>query len=150
MSNYDRWMLSLIEALLVTPPPTRKGGLLAKMAHLIGVYGTLKRGEYNNDPKWPMLGRSTIRGAMTLCHGSYPKLWKPAEWNADHVREHELQILQVDDQMFDSINLMEEHSGYSADTITREINGKEHPVTVFWAQGRPNFEQPWIEEFPVS
>lgn len=86
------------------------------MVKLIGVYGSLKRGCYNNDPNWPLVRTTTIRGAMTS-NGVYPRLYKPTEENQDLVRNYELQILEVSEEDFQVIDNMEQLAGYYSELI---------------------------------
>jgi gamma-glutamylcyclotransferase (GGCT)/AIG2-like uncharacterized protein YtfP len=110
----------------------------------MGVYGTLKQGQYNNNPNWPLVGRGRIEGVMQT-NGFFPRLFQPADvpdgWP---VREFPLEILDVPDEQFHSVQHMEERAGYYLATLP------QYDCVVFWAIPETfNPERGAIREWPI-
>ena len=110
----------------------------------IAVYGSLKKGFYNHarfglgEP----LARGTIRGSMFLLH-TYPHLFREGVKVPELDREHEVEVYEVDEEVYQSIKSMEIQSGYQE--FLCRIEG--YKVTVFYSRDDLNYNNNWLEEY---
>lgn len=86
---------------------------------LVASYGSLRRGFHNNTRYGEMkyLGDMEIEGAMYLVY-NYPRLYPDS--TADHKTKHLVEVFEVTEEQHNSINLLEEISGYYIDKIMTE------------------------------
>lgn len=103
----------------------------------IVVYGSLKKGAYNHkrfglgDP----VGFGKVRGEMYKMY-SYPILFEEAFAESDKVREHEVEVYEVDTELYYAIKNMEVGAGYYPQEV--EVDG--HTGTIFYI--RPERHKP--------
>lgn len=84
----------------------------------IAVYGSLKRGFGNHTiiKDAPLIGKSSVRGYMTLVYKSYPQLFLD-----DNEREHEIEVYKVTPEQYAAIRRMELGAGYSEKKIETDL-----------------------------
>lgn len=97
----------------------------------IAVYGSLKRGKYNHRESMKFIGESTIRGSMFLCY-SYPHLYPEDRSLPEHVIEYPVELFEVDDEMFQSLDRMEQGAGYTGHLLTfKTVDGEVEALLWF-------------------
>jgi len=99
--------------------------------HRIATYGTLKEGYGNYNaimPNCPLLGTTAISGVMQT-NGWFPRLFdsKEVEVSPEFVKTYELQIFEVDERQFRTIENMEHGAGYRSVLIDTKLG----PATVY-------------------
>ena len=120
--------------------------------HTIGVYGTLKKGGWNHT-RWGMghakyLGSTDIIGAMDLHQFGYPRLYAVGDAPQEYERSHVLEVYEIDDQTFQSIESMELGAGYYVQEV--KLNDGEDIVKVFLMNPEyPFASDRFIESFTV-
>lgn len=109
----------------------------------IGVYGSLKKGMYNyRKEQGEPIAHGTIRGAMFLPY-SYPHLFREAVSDPQHVKEYDVEVYEVSDDLFDSLNRMEVGAGYQA--VDCQVAG--HDVVVWFMRDDVAPRGQWIPEY---
>lgn len=126
---------------------------------IIGVYGSLKRGCYNHRrygmEQYPVLATSTIKGAMDLVANSYPRLYPQGTYGEDLEREHVLELYEVPDTLYSSLDMMETSAGYEQHTLevlAKNEAGDTIPLEVSVWLMNPAFpinKANYIEHYPV-
>jgi gamma-glutamylcyclotransferase (GGCT)/AIG2-like uncharacterized protein YtfP len=102
----------------------------------IAVFGSLKKGFYNHSAfnLGEPLARGTIKGEMHLTY-SYPHLLRPNASDPKLIREHEVEIYEIEDGLYSSIASMERGAGYQeCETTLTDSEGVEHNVVVFYSR----------------
>jgi gamma-glutamylcyclotransferase (GGCT)/AIG2-like uncharacterized protein YtfP len=101
----------------------------------IAVYGSLKYGFYN----WKAfeLGKPIttggIEGAMYLVGGSYPHLFEPEFTDDENVKEHSVEIYDVEESVYNSIASMELGAGYYIKSVDIEgDDGETYTCDIFF------------------
>jgi gamma-glutamylcyclotransferase (GGCT)/AIG2-like uncharacterized protein YtfP len=124
---------------------------------IIGTYGSLKSGCYNHT-RWGLdkalrLPDRTIRGAMDLYAGMYPRLYSMGDAPAEYERDHVLEVYEIEDAIFDRIETMEYNAGYYVEPLgfTTE-NGPEfiddETINVFlMSPAAPFIPEHFIEKY---
>lgn len=113
------------------------------MKHKIAVYGSLKKGFYNyRDSMGEPIAHGTIKGAMYLC-GGYPHLYRPEVSQEDLVREHPVEVYEIDESVYNPIERMELGAGYQV--YPTKIG--EHDVVVFYSRDNHTYKANWIEGY---
>ena len=113
----------------------------------IAVYGSLKQGAYNHsrfDIGKPV-GYGTVVGAMYLM-ASYPHLFREGVKPTDLERTHEVEIYEIEDDVYESIYYMELGAGYQC--VDENIDG--HDVKVFYSNDDLKYFQNWIEGYSAE
>lgn len=103
----------------------------------IAVYGSLKKGFYNyRESMGEPIAHSTVFGAMFLAY-SYPHLYSVDDSEDEHIREHPVEIYEVDDESYRGIHGMEIGAGYKAVEMEFEAEGGGmHTATIFFYNGK--------------
>lgn len=127
---------------------------------LIACYGSLKKGYYNHSAVGPdaeFKGNATVHGVM-YSNGSYPKLYrdilkeeeqqkverKNPEFLSSLARDHVLEVYDVNDYAFRSINGMELGAGYIAESIETPYG----PATIWYMpHERFSSSDKWVEKY---
>lgn len=111
--------------------------------HKIGVYGSLKKGMYNyRKEQGEPIAHGKVSGAMFLPY-SYPHLFRAEVSDPQHVKEYDVEVYEVSDDLFNSLNRMEEGAGYQAVDCT--IAG--HEVVVWFMNDNVKPRGMWIPEY---
>lgn len=110
----------------------------------IATFGSLKEGAYNHSRfgLGAPVAKSSIRGAMYQCF-TYPHLYREEVSEADKVRDHEVEIFEVDDETYAMICSMELGSGYQI--VKQELEG--HDVTIFYSEDDLDYKENWLEAY---
>jgi len=113
---------------------------------LIAVYGSLKSGFYNNDmlKGQKLLGTDIVESAMQLVGGGgYPYLFKVT--GTEHDRdEHEIEIYEVEENVYSVITGMEVGAGYYIDTL-QTAHGD---ATIYYAKDDfHDTEKPYVKKY---
>jgi len=115
----------------------------------IATFGSLKKGFYNHtrfsldDP----IDKSSIRGAMYLLY-TYPHLFREEVADKDQVRDHEVEIFEVSDELYAMLATMELNSGYQEYHTTLEgESGESHDVVIFYSQDDYDYKSNPLEEY---
>lgn len=97
----------------------------------IAVYGSLKKGKYNHDilRESKHLGNSTIKGTLYRV-SSYPALLKEGE------DVYDVELYEVEDNVYQSIKMMELGAGYIEEKVKFNINGDDVEAIVYFAGER--------------
>lgn len=115
----------------------------------VAVFGSLKEGAYNH-ARFGMgkpLTKAKISGAMFLCY-SYPHLYRPDVSDPEQVREHEVEIYELEDGLYQTICAMELGAGYQEyQTELKGVDGQMHQVTIFYSKDDHNYKSNFIEEY---
>lgn len=114
----------------------------------IAVFGSLKRGWWNHDrfKLGEPIDTSRIRGAMYYC--GYPHLYRPEKSNPEHIREHEVEIYEVTEDVYRAITGMERGAGYQEyKTTLLGDSGSSHEVTIYYTDDDYETNYPFLEEF---
>lgn len=103
---------------------------MLKDKKLIAVYGSLREGEYNYErfkeiykEGFTKINEGTVEGFALYSLGSYPGI-RPEEGKTLRV-----DVMECNNQCFQSINSMELGAGYSAKKVT--VNGLECTIYVY-------------------
>lgn len=90
---------------------------------LIGVYGTLKAGQYNHIrfglQNCIRQADSTIRGAMDLYAYSYPRLYADGLY-PQYEQNHVLEVYEAYETLYNRLDTMERGAGYYTHTESLE------------------------------
>ena len=116
---------------------------------LIATFGSLKKGFYNYE-RFEMgepLARSTVKGAMYLLY-SYPHLYREEVSEPKHVREHEVEIYEVSDELYSQLAAMELGAGYQeVETTLRGDDGNDYEVIIFYSEDDLGYKESFLEEY---
>lgn len=112
-------------------------------------YGSLRKGFYNHNRfgLGEPIATSTVRGAMYVNpYLGYPMLYEKGD--KDKVRDHVIEIYEVEDELYDRINMMEEMAGYIPKTMYPDPNNDKNGATVwFMNPARPPLLAHWVEKY---
>ncbi len=116
---------------------------------LIACYGSLKKGKYNHGALGEgaeFKGDHSIVGVM-YSNGSYPKLYHVGDIEqlaSDKLHDHALEIYNVSDEAYKSINHMELGAGYEAEEIETPYGW-----ATIWYMPHAHFSKSdkWVESY---
>ena len=115
---------------------------------LIAVYGSLRKGFFNHKilEGAQFLGTDSVEGIM-YWNGKYPKLYHPNGDNNERSNEHVVEIYNLPDSLFDSINRVEIGAGYIPEVFPTQWGD----ATMWWMpQEHFNAGDEWIASYQTT